>query len=320
MTRPLRIESADTFYHVLSRGNEGRRIFQTDRDYLRFLELLGEFSERFEIEVWSYVLMINHYHLLLRTRQANLSRAMQWLGVAYSTWFNAKHRRIGHLFQGRFKSFLIEEEDYLVRLLLYIHRNPVRAGLVERLAQYRWSSYVSLAYDRKEPDWLHRKAVLAFFDDDSATFRREVKGYSEEDDRLLENLWHGVALGSATGIRRVLTKNKEQTSEEKPDLGALAQKRTIEQATEQLTRIMKLRADQVNHWRVGTYRRVRTERDILIALLCRLGSFSMREIAGFFNVTSAAVTYAGRRGERALLGRKGLGRKVQRAFNLKFKM
>ena len=320
MTRPLRIESADTFYHVLSRGNEGRRIFQADRDYLHFLELLEEFSERFEVEVWSYVLMVNHYHLLLRTRRANLSRAMQWLGVAYSTWFNAKHRRAGHLFQGRFKSFLIEEEDYLVRLALYIHRNPLRAGLAERLAQYRWSSYAALAYDRKGPDWLRRDDLLAFFDDDASTFRREVKGYSEEDDRLLENLWHGVALGSAAGIERVLRKNKERSSEEKPDLRALAHRPTVEEAAEQLRRLMKLPAQQMARWRVGTYRRIRTDRDILIALLCRVGGFSMREIAGFFNVTSAAITYARARGERALRERKGLDRKAQRAFNLKFKM
>ena len=83
-------------------------------------------AERFSLGVYAYVLMGNHYHLLVRTRQAHLSAAIQWLGVSYSAWHNARHQRSGHLFQGRFKSFMISEDAYLYRLLLYIHRNPLR--------------------------------------------------------------------------------------------------------------------------------------------------------------------------------------------------
>ncbi len=111
----------DTFYHVLSRGNERREIFRNNGDYFKFLSLLGETVERFRVEVHGYVLMKNHYHLLLQTREENLSRAIQWLGVSYSIWFNRRHQRSGHLFQGRFKSFLIENDRYLVSMCLYIH-------------------------------------------------------------------------------------------------------------------------------------------------------------------------------------------------------
>src|SRR4030042_891859 len=151
MARPLRIDREDTFYHVLNRGNEQRAVFRDAQDCEGFLARLGRCSERFSLAVYAYVLMGNHYHLLVRTREANLSAAIQWLGVSYSTWHNARHRRSGHLFQGRFKSFLIAEDSYLYRLLLYIHRNPLRARLVERLADYPWSNYRDLAFGWGDP-------------------------------------------------------------------------------------------------------------------------------------------------------------------------
>src|SRR4030042_6431953 len=129
MARPLRIDQADTFSHVVKRGNERRAIFRDERDYEGFLDRRGRCSQRFSLDVYAYVLMGNHYHLLAKTHEANLSAAMQWLQVAYGTWHNQRHRRSGHLFQGRFKSFLVQENEYLQRLLLYIHRNPLRATM-----------------------------------------------------------------------------------------------------------------------------------------------------------------------------------------------
>lgn len=137
MTRPPRYDLPHTFYHVLSRGNERKTIFENEGDHEKFLMLLGRLPERFGLEVWSYVLMGNHYHLILKNRDGNLSRGMQWLGTSYTSYFNWKWGRSGHLFQGRFKSFVVEEESYLRQLILYVHRNPLRGGLVERLSEYR---------------------------------------------------------------------------------------------------------------------------------------------------------------------------------------
>src|SRR5215217_7422686 len=137
MARPLRIEFAGALYHVTSRGNERRSIFRTDRDRRTFLTLLEQAAKRFRWSVTAYVLMTNHFHLVLQTPEPNLSRGMQWLNGTYAAWFNHRHQRAGHLFQGRFHAFLVEKETYFAELLRYVVLNPVRANMVERPENYR---------------------------------------------------------------------------------------------------------------------------------------------------------------------------------------
>src|SRR5262245_41826146 len=112
MARPLRVERAGAWYHVTSRGNERREIFYQNSDRRHFLGLLQELVEMFHLRLHAYVLMPNHYHLLVEIQTPNLSKAMQWLNVSYAVWFNRRHGRIGHLFQGRFKSVLVEWENW----------------------------------------------------------------------------------------------------------------------------------------------------------------------------------------------------------------
>jgi putative transposase len=120
MARPLRIEFAGAVYHVTSRGNERRPIFRTNHDRLTFLRFLGETVERFGWSITAWVLMANHYHLVIRTPEPNLSRGMHWLNGRYAGWFNRTHQRSGHLFQGRFHAFLIDEEAYLAEVIRYV--------------------------------------------------------------------------------------------------------------------------------------------------------------------------------------------------------
>ena len=130
MARSLRIDITDGWYHVVVRGSERRAIFTEDVERKHFLELLSEAVDRYGVQIHGYVLMDNHYHLLVRTPQANLSQMMQWVNVSYSVWFNRRHDRVGPLLQGRFKSIPIEDGGYVLSILLYIHLNPVRvAGL-----------------------------------------------------------------------------------------------------------------------------------------------------------------------------------------------
>ena len=163
MARAWRIEYEGALYHVLSRGNEGRPIFLDNDDRLLFFETLGEMSERFEIDIFAYVLMDNHYHLLFRTNRANLSKSMQWFGATYTKRFNIGHNRAGHLFQGRFKNMLVENDAYLLQLSYYIHRNPLRAAMVRRSADYKWSSYRAYAYGKSHQNWLNTDVILSQF-------------------------------------------------------------------------------------------------------------------------------------------------------------
>jgi len=205
MARAWRIEFDGALYHVLSRGNEQQAIFRDDEDRTRFLETLGEMAERYDMDIFCYVLMGNHYHLLFRTNRSNLSKGMQWLGLSYTRRFNNRHLRSGHLFQGRFKSIIVENDAYLVRLSCYIHRNPLRANMVERLAEYRWSSYPIYAYGRRGPDWLKTDMILSQFSGSNArqAYREKVQRYAEEEKQLLEDLKHGIILGTTEFVEKL---------------------------------------------------------------------------------------------------------------------
>jgi len=154
MARPLRVEYPGAYYHVINRGNAGEDIFHSIRDREKFLEYLEKAVERFSIIVHTYCLMATHYHLLIETPQPNLSAAIQWLNVSYAAYYNKKRRRSGHLFQGRFKSILVDADGYLKHLSRYIHLNPVRAKIVTNPSEFSWSSYPAFIGKIKAPDWL----------------------------------------------------------------------------------------------------------------------------------------------------------------------
>jgi putative transposase len=150
LARPLRIQYAHAFCHITGRGNERKKVFSTKADYDRFKEYLKEAQTRFGFILHAYVLMGNHYHLIGETPEANLSAIMHSINGAYTTYFNKKRKRSGHLFQGRYKAILIDHDSYLLELSRYIHLNPVKAGMVERPEDYAFSSYASYIFPDKE--------------------------------------------------------------------------------------------------------------------------------------------------------------------------
>lgn len=160
MARSLRIEYPGVYYHVIHRGNAGEAIFRSKRDREKFLEYLAKAVERFGIKVHTYCLMTNH-HFLVETLEANLSRAIQWVNVSYAAYFNRKRQRRGHLFQERFKSIIVDADEYLKHLSRYIHLNPLRAKMVEQLISYPRSSYPAFAGKEKVPCRTH-SIILRF--------------------------------------------------------------------------------------------------------------------------------------------------------------
>ena len=202
MARPLRLEHPGALWHVTSRGNERRNIFRSDRDRLFFLDLLAEVIDLHRWILHAWVLMSNHYHLLVETPIPNLSRGAKRLNEVYANEFNFRHHRVGHLFQGRFKGILVEpESSHMLELTRYIVLNPVRAHMVRTAAEYRWSNYRATAGLAPAPEWLEVDWTLGRFparsrQDARERYRRFVAHARASAYNPWEHLVGQVFLGS----------------------------------------------------------------------------------------------------------------------------
>jgi putative transposase len=207
MGRPLRIEYPGALYHVTSRGNEKKSIFLDKVDRAKFLRILREYRSRHGIVIHAYVLMNNHYHLLLETPRGNLLRVMHGINSGYTGYFNRKYQRVGHLFQGRYRALLVEKDQYLLSLSRYIHLNPVRAGVASRPEKYPYSSYGGYIGTRVREDWVEYDGVLSQF---GRSRRRAEENYwkyvneaDQENENPLQNLFGQTVLGEEAFIERV---------------------------------------------------------------------------------------------------------------------
>ncbi len=163
MARQPRIQYSGAFYHITVRGNEKRVIFTDDQDRNVFLKILKDVISRHNLLCYAYCLMDNHFHLLIETPDGNIARAMHNLNGSYAQYFNKTHERVGHLFQNRYYTSLLEKEAHLIELARYIVLNPVRAGLVKNPGDWRWSSYNTTVNPQVAPDWLQAKWILDLF-------------------------------------------------------------------------------------------------------------------------------------------------------------
>lgn len=180
MSRPLRIEYPGAWYHVMNRGRRREEIYTERNDYRLFIEILKESAELFNIKIAAYCLMPNHYHLLLHTPDGNLSKGMRQINGIYAQRFNRVHQYDGQLFRGRYKSILVDVDSYLLELLRYIHKNPLRAGLSDDLNDYEWSSHRAYLSDAKRWDWLYKEFPFSLFAKDRKESRRVYKRYMGE--------------------------------------------------------------------------------------------------------------------------------------------
>ena len=221
MARPLRLEFAGAVWHITSRGNERKEIFRDDEDRSLFLRLLARMANRFRWRIHAFVLMGNHYHLLLDTPEPTLSRGMRELNGIYTQRFNRRHERVGHLMQGRFKGILVQRDSHLLELTRYVVLNPVRAGLTTGPAQWRWSSYPATAGLCAPPRWLkvdwtlgqfalQRKAAQALYKDFVAAGCRDPR-------RPWDMLRGQIFLGTESFHREIRTRVEAMpVSEEVP--------------------------------------------------------------------------------------------------------
>ncbi len=160
MSRPLRIEYPGAWYHVMNRGRWSEKVFFSDLDHETFVKVLRETFDLWNMRISAYCLMSNHYHLLVQTPDGNLSRCMRHVNGVYTQRFNRFHKKEGQLFRGRYKAVLVEDNSHLSEVLRYIHRNPLKAGIVETLNDYHWSSHQGYLSRAKKWSWLQKDVIL----------------------------------------------------------------------------------------------------------------------------------------------------------------
>lgn len=208
MARPLRIEYEGAVYHVTARGNERRKIYFTKTDYDKFLQYVAEAKKKYGIQIHGYVLMTNHYHLIIETPKANLGRAMHHINSSYTIYLNRKRNRAGHLFQGRYKAILIEKDRYLAEISRYIHLNPVKAKIMEKPEEYPYSSYK--AYIKREGDKIVTPDfILNIFSKQKKEAQRKymeyvARGVGEDLENPLKKVYGGFILGGKKFIKDTL--------------------------------------------------------------------------------------------------------------------
>ena len=210
MPRRLRLQYPGAIYHLMARGNGRQDIVSDDVDRERLQEQLGKAAIRCSWRVYAFALMSNHLHVVLKTREPNLSRGMQSFLSGYANAWSRRHRFSGHVFQGRYRTELVEDETYLWTVTRYVHLNPVRAGTVEHPAAWAWSSYPGYAHRRRRLEWVAYDELLASWggafggSDRAGDYRRYVTaGLSDLPESPWKEAYHGWILGSGAFVGRV---------------------------------------------------------------------------------------------------------------------
>src|SRR5229473_7200472 len=213
MARPLRISYPNAFYHVSCRGNDRRLIFRDDHDRTSFLERLRSAREIFGVRVHAYVLMSNHFHLIVETPKANLSEFMRQFNISYTGYYNRRHRRIGHLYQGRFKAIVVDKNSYLLELSRYVHLNPIRikskrqwreTERIREIIQYQWSSLPGYVDGKRKVPWITYETVLGYLGGSRQKYAAFVEdGIREGFATPWEDLLAQMVLGNRNFVEKL---------------------------------------------------------------------------------------------------------------------
>lgn len=303
MGRPLRIEYPDAYYHVTARGNERKDIFKNDLDREKFFSYLDTAFMRYGAVIHAYCLMNNHYHLLIETPDGNLSQIMRHINGAYTNYYNAKRKRAGHLFQGRYKAILINADEYAGELSRYIHLNPVRAGMVSNPEEYRWSSYMAYIGKEKKPKWLRTEFILNYFGRETREAQQKYKDFvnsmiDKEHKSPLKEAVASTILGGADFVEEIKRRYLEGKEADR-NLPALTELRKVS-----LREIMK-EADTV--FGGGTV----LSRKAALYLSHRHSGRTLKEIGTYFKIGESAVSQSSRRFSFMLTENRRLKRKIR---------
>lgn len=290
MARPLRLTFGGGVYHVTARGNERKAIVRDDRDRASFVDTLAHMVEQYRVRCHAWVLMTNHYHLLLETPAANLSAALRHLNGVYTQRFNRRHRRVGHLFQGRFKAIVVEKEAYLLELCRYVVLNPVRAGVVAHPRAYAWSSYRATAGEAPVPSWLTVDWVLGQFAQTRRAAERAYREFVAEGIRQPTSPWPKLAgqvfLGSEPFIEWVTRAVSKRADPEIPREQREPSRPTAEAVLRQVARGYGLGVEAVRR----PTRRPSEARQVAVYALRRQAGLALTTIAQCMGLGYTAVS------------------------------
>ncbi len=288
MARPLRIEYPGAYYHITSRGNERKEIFKSANDREKFLTYLEASAKRYGAVIHVYCLMNNHYHLLLETPFGNLSQIMRYINGSYTTYFNTKQKRCGHLFQGRYKAIVIDADEYAAELSRYIHLNPVKAGVVDRPEEYKWSSYRYYIGNSKRPEGFRVDLILGYFGKNLSVSQ---KGYSEFTEAMIRKKYESplkdavaaTILGSVDFVDEIKERylNDKKTDRNTPLLRELMSGPTIEEVLKEAKAILGNDAA--------------LSRKAVLYLCHMYSRRTLKEIGAYFGISESGVSQASNR-------------------------
>jgi REP-associated tyrosine transposase len=305
MARPLRINYSGAFYHVTSRGNERKNVFKSKRDREKFFEYLESATQRYDAVIHAFCLMDNHYHLLIETPSGNLPQIMRHINGAYTTYFNVKRARFGHLFQGRYKAILVEIDEYAKELSRYIHLNPVRAKMVNTPEEHKWSSYQFYIGAQKPPEWLYRDFILGYFGDKVSIAQKRYRNFvsakvNEKYDSPLDEVVSSTLLGSPDFITFI--KDKFLSGKE-PDKDLPALKELVEKASMQ---------DIFDEVESVFGKEPALGRSVKMFLSQRYTIEKLKDIGTHFGIGESGVSQASRRVNDKIRSDKKLRRKIRK--------
>jgi REP element-mobilizing transposase RayT len=305
MARPLRIIFPGAFYHITSRGNERKTVFKSKRDREKFLEYLESATQRYDARIHAYCLMDNHYHLLLETPSGNLPQIMRHINGAYTTYFNVKRGRSGHLFQGRYKAILVDIDEYAKELSRYIHLNPVRAKMVEAPEDYDWSSYKFYIGKESPASWLYREFILGYFGKKVSSAQKRYQIFvnalaAQEYNSPLDEVVSSTLLGSADFIAFIKANylSAKKPDKELPALKELVIKISMQDIFEEVELVFsKDRA---------------LTRNVKIYLCQRFTGKKLKEIGSHFGIGESGVSQVCRRVAQRIEKDKKLKKKIDK--------
>ncbi|MCP4651896.1 MAG: hypothetical protein GY858_00705 [Candidatus Omnitrophica bacterium] len=310
MARPYRLQAENCFYHITSRGDDRKKIFISNYDYEKFLEYLLIAKSKYKFNLYAYCLMTNHYHLFLEILEPNLSKIMQYINTAYTAYYNTKRNKTGHLFQGRFKSIMVDEDDYFLRLTRYIHLNPVRAKMVDLPQNYRWSSYKG--YMKPKTDrHIDYPELNRYLGMRPIEYKNFILRSIDQKDKLFDKVYAGFFLGNKSFV-------KEKLKDFKPmiEAGDFAHKRKL-QSEISIDNVIK-EVERVFEKEKGITKKKNHSltRKIVIFITKQITPLTNKQIGAYFNVSDTAVIKASNVVAEELKENKQLKKKVDRIFSV----